>query len=98
VTVPHNTRVTVNAMRRFMEKAVAGGLRVRQVSQGEVDQGKLEVPQRHPHTGEVKETVRPLVFELPKLAELRELFDTTHGGPYEWREPGEYETPDPGAF
>tara|TARA_R110002167_G_scaffold143958_2_gene333639 strand:- start:560 stop:2929 length:2370 start_codon:yes stop_codon:yes gene_type:complete len=98
VTQPHSDRVSVHAMRKFMQEATPFTFNMRQASQGEVDSGLVPVPQRHPHTGEVKETVRPMTFELAPLVQLRNQFDETHGGPYDWAEPGEHEAPEPEAF
>ena len=98
VTQPHSERVSVHAMRKFMHEAMPFTFNMRQASQGEVDSGLVPVPQRHPHTGEVKETVRPMAFELAPLARLRSQFDETHGGPYDWAAPGEHEAPEPEAF
>ena len=98
VTRPHHERVSVNAMGGFLAKAVGAPMRPRQVSQAEVDQGKVPVPQRHTHTGEVKETARPTVFELAPLEKLRSQFDATHGGPYEWADATTIQAPEPEAF
>jgi len=83
VTRPHSERVGTPAMKKFLAKAV-GDVVVRQAHPSELDD---LAPQLHPHTGEEKETLRPRIFILPELAELRAAFDRTHGGPYEWDAP-----------
>jgi len=98
VTRNSNERVSVYVMRCFLEKAMPRTFNARQITQREVDEHKLPEPQRHPYTGEVKDTVRPTVFDLAPLAELREQFDDTHGGPYEWAEPRKIDAPEQEVF
>tara|TARA_R110002167_G_scaffold93122_1_gene249754 strand:+ start:8554 stop:10968 length:2415 start_codon:yes stop_codon:yes gene_type:complete len=86
VTRPHGERISVNAMHAFMMKVAPRTTYLRQATQGEVDTGKMEMPQRHPYTGEDKTTSRPMVFHLSTLANLRVQFDDTHGGPYDWHD------------
>lgn len=77
-------RVSNFNMRGFLEEAVGGSVHRRQATAREMEQGELEGEQLHAHTGEVLSTKRPNVYVLPALAELREAFDKTHGGPYPW--------------
>jgi len=80
MAVPYGDRISVTAMRRFLAKATKGNVAYRQASG--LDQ--VDLPPVHPQSGEERTTPRPNCFVLPKLAELRALFDETHGGPYEW--------------
>ncbi len=91
VTQNKGHQVSTFAMRKFLARATQGSAKIRQATQAEADQGKIAADQRHTHSGEVRETIRPNIYDLPTLVQLRAQFDATHGGPYDWPEPSPIE-------
>lgn len=83
---------------RFLQGAIGASLCRRQASPKEVDDGAMRGAPVHPQTGQPLDTARPSCFVLPPLQQMREAFDSTYGGPYEWDPAPEAPEKDHDAF
>ncbi len=77
-------RVSNHTINKFLQRACPESYFRRQASTKEVSDGTLQGFSVHPYTGQLVEAERPNICILPSLRELRDQFDETHGGPYDW--------------
>ena len=82
-------------MTKFLEGATAGG-----VTRKQMPLDRAEGQPANEATGRVPEPApaRPQCFILPPLREMREAFDQTYDGPYQWAPEPQPESPLPDAF
>ncbi len=84
VSVSPHYRVSTHQIHKFLLKTIVDFYTRRQATQREVEDGNIKGQSVHVYTGEEQDTTRPNICKLPDLATLRQQFDATHGGPYDW--------------
>jgi len=83
-SVPANLRVSNFQINKFLLSAIPTAYSRRQATAKEMDDGTVQGCPVHHYTGQIQESARPNCCILPTLGEMRDQFDSTHGGPYDW--------------